>query len=384
MSKGVSPTSRGTKALHRSDARLCNVVGLDYRIEQRVLPRSVRILQIEQLLHVRFPLRRDAPFARIVRAVVSQTDKTAELGAQRAVEIFERLYRRGDAVDCASSDSAIESGGFYVVYGESGTGKSAAARSFSEDLRRLIHDAARDVFAIPAVLVETPLQGQKLGSLGRRIIWSLDRAFAEGNYLNLYVKAKASAGGETAFSDALRLLQIHRTRLLIVDQIPGVEDEQSGADADANGSPLGSAVSRLVVAARAVGISVLLVGDERLRRLTETSARPGDAAAAMGLEWPRLAASGSPSLNSSSTASEYQAFMKTLWVYQWTRTPFALTPDAEQLFHRFTGARPALIVRLFHSLQLHAIRGGGDEVINELTIEEVARNEFRSIEPEDA
>ena len=53
---------------------------------------------------------------------------------------------------------------------------------------------------------------------------------------------------------------------------------------------------------------------------------------------------------------EFDVFLQLLWDLQWTKTPFELTRSMRNIFYYYTQGISDIIIKLFHDVQLRAIR----------------------------
>lgn len=77
---------------------------------------------------------------------------------------------------------------------------------------------------------------------------------------------------------------------------------------------------------------------------------------------------------------DWEAFLRTLWRYQWTRIPVKLTPYFESLVYHHTQGIPDLAIKLFASCQWRAILDG-TEKITPMLISGVAEKYLAPVEP---
>jgi hypothetical protein len=76
---------------------------------------------------------------------------------------------------------------------------------------------------------------------------------------------------------------------------------------------------------------------------------------------------------------EFDVFLQVLWQFQWTKTPIELTPRMRNIFYYYTQGISDIIIKLFHDIQLRAIRNGGEEIVDEDLVHEVANGELGAL-----
>lgn len=353
-----------------------------YSESERELPRSVKNLQLEQLskLYLAFP--RVIELAETIHAMVCE----GYLG--RAPFSEGDFARRQRAYDLDADDDAFDddekSGAEYsaALIGIPGIGKSRAIKRVLAKLKlsRVIYHPELDIHQIPALLIEMPYKGNQLNVLAHSIIRAIDKLYPQGNYVAMYLRGKPDA--EVLFMDAVNLMQIHYVGILIVDESQN-KDYRKRLDSmrkgnEANGqTPL---TTLLINASNTSQIPLLLTGTPELRDIMAVRMSMARRGVGHGLRlWKPLSLPRANAQGEVTDMGEFDVFLHVLWGYQWTKTPFELTQRMRNLFYYYTQGISDVVIKLFHCVQLRAIRDGGDEIVDEALVHDVANDELKAM-----
>lgn len=346
----------------------------DFSPEERTANREEKVLKLQQLFRFYIALPRVVELSETLHGMIcegyagqvpfSQADNSRRLNHYELQKSGE-FYQDDDTENGSEFTAAL--------IGIPGSGKSKALMRVSAPYRRVIYHPELDIYQIPALLIEMPYKGISVNALAQAIIRALDKAFPQGDYYRIYLTAKVNA--EVLFMDAVSLMQTHYVGALLVDESQN-RDYQSRVPAKAvrGQSPL---TTLLITATNRSNIPMLMVGTPELNDILGQRMSMLRRTVGRGMRvWKPLSL---PTTNRSGDVidmGEFDVFLQVLWDYQWTKTPFEMTQRMRNIFYYYTQGVPDIIIKLFHDTQLRAIRNGGDEVVSEELIHDVANNEL--------
>lgn len=349
----------------------------DYSPEERNASREVKVLNLQQIFRFYIALPRVVELSETLHGMIcegyagripfSKNDNNRRLGHYE-------LQKSGEFYDDDNSENGSEFTA--ALIGIPGSGKSKALMRVSAPYRRVIYHPELNIYQIPALLIEMPYKGISVNALAHAIIRALDKAFPQGDYYRIYLTAKVNA--EVLFMDAVSLMQTHYVGALLVDESQN-RDYQSRAPAKAirGQSPL---TTLLITATNRSNIPMLMVGTPELKDTLGQRMSMLRRTVGRGMKvWKPLSLPTTDSNGDIVELGEFDVFMQMLWDYQWTRTPFEMTQRMRNIFYFYTQGIPDIIVKLFHDTQLRAIRNGGDELVTEALIHDVALNELAAM-----
>lgn len=351
----------------------------DYSDVERNEDRSVKVLKLQQLFRFYVALPRVVELSETLHAMICEgyvgRAPFSREDNDRRLKHYE-LQTSGEFYETDDSENGAEFTG--ALIGIPGSGKSKALMRVSAPYRRVIYHPDLDIYQIPALLIEMPYKGISINALAQGIIRAIDRAFPQGDYYRIYLTGKMNA--EVLFMDAVALMQTHYVGALLVDESQNRDYQstsRSASKAVRGQTPL---TTLLITATNQSRIPMLMVGTpelqdtlgERMSMLRRTVGR--------GLKvWKPLSLPTTTQDGEVVLLGEFDVLLQMLWDFQWTRTPFELTPRIRNIFYFFTQGIPDVMVKLFHDVQLRAIRNGGDELVTEELIHDVANNELRAM-----
>ena len=351
-----------------------------YSNEERNLDSSVRVLRLQEVFRIYVGFPRVAELMQtlhgmICEGYVGRAPYSPEDQALRQ-KVYE-MQQRGDFFDLEDEESGAEFTAALV--GIPGIGKTKAVKRITKLYRKVIYHPDLDIYQIPALLVEMPYNGVSINTLAHAIIRELDRMFPQGNYYRLYLAEREVA--EVRFMDAVQLMQSHYVGILLVDESQNRDyrskTSRSPSRAVSGQTPL---TTLLITATNESEIPMLMTGTPELFDLLGVRMSMLRRTAGRGMRiWKPLSLPQIDSQGQVTDMGEFDTFLIMLWDYQWTKTAFELTPRIRNIFFYYTQGVTDIIIKLFHDVQLRAIRNGGDEVVDESLIHDVAKNELGAI-----
>lgn len=339
--------------------------------------RSVKILKLQGLFRFYVGLPRVVELSETLHAMICEGyaghAPFSKEDNQRRLEHYQR-QKSGEFYDCDEAENGSEFTG--ALIGIPGSGKSKALMRVSAPYRRVIHHPDLDIYQIPALLIEMPYKGISINALAQGIIRALDRTFPQGNYYRTYLSGKPNA--EVLFMDAVGLMQTHYVGALLVDESQNRDYQfrnRNPGKAVRGQTPL---TTLLITATNQSNIPMLMVGTPELNDTLGDRMSMLRRCVGRGLRvWKPLSLPTTNRKGEVTDIGEFDVLLQMLWDFQWTKTPFELTTRVRNIFYYYTQGIPDIIIKLFHDLQLRAIRDGGEELVTEELIHDVANNEMR-------
>jgi len=288
-----------------------------------------------------------------------------EMGSLK--EIFEHCNDEGDGEFTAA------------LLGMPGVGKTKAVRNITLPLRCVIHHEALGIYQIPALLIEMPPRGASVFTLARNIIGALDAAFPSGNYAQLYLTRERNA--ESLLVDAMNLLDQHFVGILIVDEGQNKNYLKYNVSAsnqkDEGQTPL---ASMLIALTNFWKIPLLLCATAEL--IDTLSPRLSMKRRLVGhgiTSWGPLTLSKFNDQNEMVELGEFDVLLKKIWKFQWTKTPFKLDDAMRNEFFYQTQGITDFVIKLFHDVQLEAIRKVEGEIVSPDLVRRVANTSLAEV-----
>lgn len=319
-----------------------------------------RVVELMEMLHTM-----------ICEGYINRAPFSAEDHAKR-----QRLYERQESGEFFELDEEENGSEFTAaLIGIPGIGKSKALKRASAPYRRVIYHPELNIYQIPALLIEMPYKGVSVNALAHAIIRALDKAFPQGLYYQTYLAGRSNA--EVLFMDAVQLMQTHYVGVLLVDESQNREYRSVGARQPSKAvkgqTPL---TTLLLTATNESEIPMLMCGTPELRDILGSRMSMLRRMCGRGMRTWKPLSLPTAGPNGEELLGEFDVVLQLLWDYQWTKTPFELTRGVRNTFYYYTQGISDIIVKLFHDVQLRAIRRGGDEAVTEELIHAVAQEEL--------
>jgi hypothetical protein len=350
-----------------------------YDESQRNDDRSVRIGHLMGLNDFFLGLPHVVELAESLHAMICEgyagrEPHSLEEAALRQIQ-YERQQRRSlydDGEDDLSKEGSSLSS---ALIGAPGIGKSEALKRVAHPYRVVIYHPDLEIYQIPVLLIEMPYDGMSINVLSHAIIREIDKMFPQGDYFRLYLKGKENA--EVRFLDAVQLMQTHFVGALLIDEAqnrPYSADPMAPRRASTPVRGQAPLTTLLITSTNRAQVPMLMSGTPELR--DELGSRMSMVRRMVGRGmrvWGPLA------LSTKDDLGEFDIVLQVLWNFQWTKTPFELSPHIRNLFWYHSQGITDVIVKLFHESQLRAIRNGGDEIVDVQLIHDVATKELGAL-----
>jgi hypothetical protein len=228
-----------------------------------------------------------------------------------------------------------------TLLGLPGTGKTTTVRRSLAPLPRVIHHPTLGVYQVPYLHVQVPSDGKSVKAFAHAVLRQLDELVPGHDYLHHYA-IKGRPGADALMHSVASVLQAHFVGLLVCDEIQNLAN-----------SPKGEAVlmSEITSACNDLQVPLLVVGTNQAQDVLFRDMRQCRRTIGCGYEYfDRLnfTATGS-------TVSEWEAFMTSLWCYQWVRKPAELNPTVLRLFYDYSQGIIDLAIKLFAACQAQAM-----------------------------
>jgi hypothetical protein len=243
------------------------------------------------------------------------------------------------------------------LIGLSGSGKSTTNRLILRSFPQYIVHAELQIDQVVYLLVETPKDGSTK-ELGMNILREFDHVLGTDYAQQLSGRETA----ETILATVAILVEVHCLGVLVLDEIQNLSIKKSGGREEM--------LNWFQLLVNRLGVPVVLVGTPKARKVLGLDLRHGRRTAVMGsVEWTRL-----------SPGDDFDAFLETVWPYQWLQKPGVLTDEMRAAVYEQTQGIRALVIDMFLVAQLVAL-GSGEETLTPKLFERVARSEFAVVQP---
>jgi hypothetical protein len=347
---------------------------------ERELDRNTKLLHLQQLFRIYVGLPRvvelmETMHSMICEGYMGRQPFTAEDHARR-----QSLYELQQGGAFFNTEDVEENGAEFTaaLIGIPGIGKSQAIKRASRPYRKVIYHPELNIYQIPALLIEMPYKGVSVNALAQAIIRALDQAFPQGRYCETYLRSAVNA--EVLFMEAVALMQAHYVGILLVDESQN-KDYRTDARGSQRHAPSKATTGQtplttlLLTATNASQIPMLMSGTPELRDMLGARMSMLRRIVGRGMQvWKPL------SLPSKEDPhGEFRVFLELIWRFQWTKTPFELTRPMHNIFYFYSQGITDVVIKLFHDIQLRAIRNGGDEIVDEDLVHDVAREELGAL-----
>ena len=350
----------------------------------RLMPREVRIQKLILGMYKFFlGLPRTVELYELIHTMVctGYLDRIPHSAADQArrQDVYERHQRRETFTVEDVDEEAVDLSA--ALIGIPGGGKTQGVKHTTRDLRRVIYHPDLDIYQIPALLIQMPYKGVSVLSLGERIVRALDRAFPQANYAKHYLSGRRP-NAENLFMTAVQLMQTHYVGILIIDESQNKEYRSKsvsrrGANESDGQSPL---ATLLISAMNASNIPILLTGTPELPELLGVRMSMLRRLVGRGMRvWKSLTLTKNAGPAGSVEMGEFDTLLTVLWDFQWTKTEFKYSLRMRNLFYYYSQGVIDVLIKLFQDVQLRAIRNGGDEIVDEALVHEVATEELKAL-----
>lgn len=347
--------------------------------DERELDSSIRVMRLAEVFNIYVCLPRVAHLLQTLHTLICEGYMGRIPYSPNEMALRQQTYemqQRGEAFDIDDEENGAE---FTVaLMGIPGIGKSRSLRRITKMYRKVIYHPELDIYQIPALLIEMPYNGVSINTLAQAIIRALDKMYPQGRYYEAYLAGREVA--EVRFMDAVQLMQTHYVGILLVDESQNRDyrkDSRQPSKAVAGQTPL---TTLLITATNQSEIPMLMTGTNEMSDQLGKRASMLRRTVGRGLRnWGPLTLPKTNKAGDVVDMGEFDVFLHMIWDYQWTKTPFELTQRMRNIFHFYTVGITDIIVKLFHDVQLRAIHNGGDEVVDEALVHDVATKELKEL-----
>lgn len=247
-----------------------------------------------------------------------------------------------NAIHTGTATASIGGGSSFSLVGVSGLGKSTALQRVLSLFPQVIEHKRYQgqmlcCHQIPYIVVQTP-HDASIKALILDIYLQLDSLLGT-QYQSRAAKSRATT--DVLVSQLSLILRTNHVGLLVVDELQNVVYRRN-----VNGSRF---LNFLVQLINSAGIGICMVGTPRVFQILQQEFR--SARRATGLLYDRL-----------SDGAEFDLLLRTLWHYQYTAIPTALTPDLRAWLYRHTQGIPDILAKLLYNAQEQAILSGSEQL----------------------
>lgn len=358
--------------------------------EERSMADVQRLVRLGTLNQVCIPLPRVANLAQSIHMMLFDGYRSRNPLSPADSRNFQRLYAAQQSGELtAPGDHHHASQLSMSLAGVPGSGKSFILKNIGNLFPPVIFHKELGRWQIPFLFIEMPYEGESRLALASHIFTELDRLMPHSNF-SRYMEAQRP-NAELLLDKALRIAYKMGVGMIVVDEAQN--SRSIGNELDMTRKSLSSAdvkrketgLKKLLISASNVGhMPIMFTGTMELESTLTERASLGRRKAGRGsATWQPL----SNVAASEDEPSEFDTFMSILFTMQWLPEPVpyettvgsVINKKWSELFFKHTEGVPDLMVKLFQSTQVAAIRAGADS-IDESHLEE-ALGEFRSAMP---
>lgn len=251
----------------------------------------------------------------------------------------------------------------FALLGCPGVGKTLAVnRVLAMYPQCITHDEPFSLVQITWLRLEAPALGS-LKQLCVDFFAAIDRLIGT-DYVKRYATGVKT---EEMLVHMAHVAHLHALGTLVIDEIQHLKRVRVGVEA------LMSFLTKLV---NTIGVPVILIGTLGALPILQGCFSQARRATGLGsLLWDRMTKDG-----------EWEQFVRTLWSFQWTNPPTALTPELSNVLYDESQGVADLAVKLFLLAQLRLVtasevRKQQSEQLTEQLLRRVAREEFAMVQP---
>lgn len=338
----------------------------DFDQGQRDWDTHDRLQQVAGLAHFMLPMPRHIQLARTLDTLIREGYAGRAPRTAEHVRIFQQLYENQKAGRAFSAGIATSQPQLSTsLVGLSGMGKTTTVRRVLAATPPVIYHTNLHFYQITYLHVETPYDGASVKGLAHSILRKVDSLIPDAGYFERYAN-KGNPGAETLMNHVARVLNMHCTGLLVMDEIQNLSNA---------GKSKQSLMTLLVSAANELGVPLLLIGTNKARRVLGLDLRQARRSIGQGLSyWDRLE-QGTPE-----HPGEWDDFLPILWKFQWIRKPVELNPFLSGLMYHHSQGVIDIAVKLFAAAQWRAMLDETETITPQL-IESVANKELSLVRP---
>ncbi|WP_259781012.1 ATP-binding protein [Aestuariispira ectoiniformans] len=242
--------------------------------------------------------------------------------------------------------------------GCSGCGKTTALNRILSTYPQALFHEEYNITQLTYLKLDCPHDGT-LKSLCYSFFQATDRIL-DTDYTKRYGSKRLSL--EVMLARMAHLANLHALGVLVIDEIQHLNEAKSGG--------IKKMLNFFVTLVNTIGVPVVMVGTPKARGLFGLDMRTARRAAGMGsLDWDRML-----------PGSQWDAFTKLLWKYQWLQKTGPLDDELRQTFYDLSQGVIDVAVKLFALSQHRAIVTQFERISPGL-LRQVYEDEFRPVHP---
>jgi len=354
--------------------------------EERAMNDVQRLVRLGTLSQVCIPLPRVVNLAQSIHMMLFDGYRTRAPFSAGDQENVQRLYAAQQSGTLTTPGDYHHASQFSMsLVGVPGAGKTFILKKIASMFPPVIFHKEIGRWQVPFLFIEMPYEGESRLALASHIFTELDRLLPDSNYRRFIETKRPNA--EQLCIQALMAAYEMGVGMIVVDEAQNsrvigndlVKARRTSSAAEFKRRETG--LKKLLITASNVGhMPLLFTGTMELESTLAERATLGRRKSGHGsATWQPL----SPVSSSAATPSEFDIFMSILFSMQWLPEPVAYKAATgtnwSQLFFKHTEGIPDLMVKLFQSTQVAAIRAEAKSMNESHVVE--ALEEFRSAAP---
>lgn len=319
----------------------------------------IRSYHVENLKHLFIPSAHHTKLARRIDQLIRWGYGYRHPHSTARATLLQETYAQAQAAGKATTlrFSDVQPICSYSLIGGSGMGKSTSVERILASYPQCIHHPEHQLTQLVWLKVDCP-KGGSVKDLAISILNAFDRLLGTS-----YAPARRrdfSAGYYT--STVSHLAVAHHLGVLVLDEMQNLNAKRSGGREE-----MLNWFQELV---NDLKVPIALLGTYKATKVLQLDMRHARRASILGSEqWDPLKQS-----------KEFDFLVRTLWKYQWLRSPGDLSDEMKSVIYEETQGIRAFIVDMFLVAQLYAL-WKGDETLTPKLFRKVARSEFSAVQP---
>lgn len=349
----------------------------DYNEGERSLPNHVRLHMIQNALHFFAPLPIHLDLEQRVSRMVREGYRARnpmDVGYWRTTSEKLKSFDLAPSTQIRRNDARTMPHGFTII-GCPGVGKSTSLEAVLSLYPQVIfHGRYQDRDLTLAQIVWLKLEAP-FDSSTKGICLSFFQAvddILDTNYERNYTNARRT---EELLLKMARVAANHGLGALVIDEVQRLSYAKSGGAE--------KMLNFFVQLSNTIGIPLVLVGTFKARKILSGALHQIRRGAGQGdMVWNRMPEDKWVT-DSEGTIGVWQLFLESLWRYQYTRTPCALTTELAHVLYEETQGITDFAAKVFMLAQARAITtvNEGREQITAQIIRSVAADSLRHAQP---
>lgn len=338
----------------------------DFDPEQQSWSTEERFMMLESLSNFMFPLRSHIELGRaldsMIRAgYVGRAPRTPE-----HAKIYQTIYEKQLAGQSFSQTASSRTPQISTsLIGLSGMGKTTTVNRWCAHLPKVIYHPDLNLYQIPCLHVEMPSDGSSIKGLAQGILHQIDTLIPGADYYNQYVQ-RGRAGSDALMRAVARVMNTHLVGLLICDEVQNLTNAKKSGQ---------TVMTELVSAANDLKVPILFIGTNKAAKVLSMDFRQARRATGHGIApWENL------HKGTAEDPSEWDAFLRVLWQFQWVAKPVPLDAVLSHYMYECSQGVIDLAIKLFASAQARAMLDGTEQLTADL-LQAVFNDEFKLLHP---